>query len=38
VLSDGTVLGSAQRVFIFAMLAMALVAGMRLARPNVRVE
>jgi len=38
VLSDGTVLGSAQRVFIFAMLALALVAGMRLARPNVRVE
>ena len=38
VLSDGTVLGSAQRVFIFAMLAPALVAGMRLARPNVRVE
>jgi hypothetical protein len=38
VLSDAIVLGSAQRVFIFAMLAMALVAGMRLARPNVRVE
>ena len=38
VLSDETVLGSAQRVFIFAMLAIALVAGMRLARPNVRVE
>ena len=38
VLSDGTVLGSAQRVFIFVMLAFALVAGMRLARPNVRVE
>ena len=38
VLSDGTVLGSAQTVFIFAMLALALVAGMRLARPNVRVE
>jgi hypothetical protein len=38
VLSDGTVLGAAQRVFIFALLALALVAGMRLARPNVRVE
>lgn len=38
VLSDNTVLGTAQRVFIFSLLALALVAGMRLARPNVRVE
>lgn len=38
VLSDGTVLGTAQRVFIFVLLALALVAGMRLARPNVRTE
>src|SRR5690349_5661709 len=38
VLSDSTVLGMAQRVFIFVLLALALVAGMRLARPNVRVE
>ena len=38
VLSDSTVLGMAQRVFIFVLLAIALVAGMRLARPNVRVE
>ena len=38
VLSDSTVLGAAQRMFIFALLALALVAGMRLARPNVRVE
>ena len=38
VLSDTTVLGTAQRVFICVLLALSLVAGMRLARPNVRVE
>jgi hypothetical protein len=38
VLSDATVLGMAQRVFVFALLALSLVVGMRLARPNVRVE
>jgi len=36
--SDTTVLGTAQRVFIFALLALSLVVGMRLARPNVRIE
>ena len=38
VLSDSTVLGTAQRVFLCLLLALSLVAGMRLARPNVRVE
>ena len=38
VLSAETVLGTAQRVFICALLTLALVAGMRLARPGVRVE
>jgi len=38
VLSDTTVLGTAQRVFICVLLSLSLVAGMRLARPNVRVE
>ena len=38
VLSDTTVFGTAQRVFICVVLALGLVAGMRLARPNVRVE
>jgi hypothetical protein len=38
VLSDSTVLGTAQRVFVCALLALSLVVGMRLARPNVRVE
>ena len=38
VLSDPTVFGTAQRVFICVLLALSLVAGMRLARPNVRVE
>jgi len=33
-LSSGIVLGSAQRVFIFALLSLALVVGMRLARPS----
>ena len=37
-LSDATVLGTAQRVFVCVLLALGLVAGMRLARPNVRVE
>lgn len=36
--SSGIVLGTAQRVFIFALLAAGLVAGMRLARPSIRVE
>lgn len=34
--STGAVLGTAQRVFVCALLAFALVAGMRLARPEVR--
>jgi hypothetical protein len=34
VLASGTVLGTAQRVFVCAMLAVALVVGMRLARPD----
>ena len=38
VLSGGLELGTAQRVFLFTLLALALAAGMRLARPNVRVE
>ena len=36
--SDGAVLGTAQQVFVCALLALGLVAGMRLARPSVRVE
>jgi hypothetical protein len=36
--SAGTVLGSAQRVFIFSMLTIALVVGMRLARPSTHVD
>jgi len=38
VLSDGIELGTAQRVFLFTLLALGLAAGMRLARPDVRVE
>ena len=38
VLSNETVLGTAQRVFVCALLALGLVAGMRLARPTLRVE
>ena len=38
VLSNETVLGTAQRVFVCALLALGLVAGMRLARPTIRVE
>ena len=38
VLSDGIMLGTAQRLFVCALLAMGLVAGMRLARPSVSVE
>ena len=37
-LSSGAVLGDAQRVFIFAMLSVALVVGMRLARSDTRIE
>jgi hypothetical protein len=37
-LSSGAVLGDAQRVFIFSMLALALVVGMRLARSSIRIE
>jgi hypothetical protein len=37
-LSSGTVLGDAQRVFIFVLLALSLAVGMRLARPSVRIE
>jgi hypothetical protein len=33
-LTSGAVLGTAQRVFVCGMLAVALVAGMRLARPE----
>jgi hypothetical protein len=33
-LRSGAVLGTAQRVFVCGMLALALVAGMRLARPH----
>ena len=36
--STGAVLGSAQRVFIFGMLTIALVAGMRLARSGVQID
>lgn len=36
--SSGAVLGSAQRVFIFGMLTIALVAGMRLARSSIRID
>ena len=36
--SGGLELGTAQRVFLFTLLALGLAAGMRLARPNVRVE
>lgn len=38
VLSEGTVLGAAQRVFICALLAVGLAVGMRLARPSSRIE
>jgi hypothetical protein len=38
VLSAEIVLGTAQRVFICALLALSLVAGMRLARPGLRIE
>ena len=36
--TGGTELGTAQRVFLFALLAFGLAVGMRLARPHVRVE
>jgi hypothetical protein len=36
--STGAVLGNAQRVFIFGMLTVALVAGMRLARSGVQID
>ena len=36
--TGGIVLGTAQRVFLFALLALGLTVGMRLARPYVRVE
>ena len=36
--STGAVLGSAQRVFIFTMLTIALVVGMRLARPSTHID
>src|SRR5215831_4940909 len=36
--STGAVLGSAQRVFIFGMLTIALVAGMRLARSSIQIH
>jgi hypothetical protein len=36
--SAGLELGTAQRVFLFTLLALALAVGMRLARPDVRVE
>jgi hypothetical protein len=38
VLSAGTVLGTAQRIFVCALLAVGLVVGMRLARVGTRVE
>jgi hypothetical protein len=38
VLTDDVVLGTAQRVFVFAMLSLALVVGMRLARSDSRIE
>ena len=37
-LSAGAVLGGAQRVFIFAMLTIALMVGMRLARSTTRID
>ena len=37
-LSSGAVLGSAQRVFIFTLLSLALVVGMRLARPEPQID
>jgi hypothetical protein len=37
-LCGGAVLGDAQRVFIFVMLSLALVVGMRLARMSVRID
>lgn len=37
-LSASAVLGDAQRVFIFAMLTIALVVGMRLARSGTRID
>jgi hypothetical protein len=36
--STGAVLGGAQRLFIFGMLTIALVAGMRLARSSVQID
>lgn len=36
--SAGAVLGTAQRVFVCALLALGLLAGMRLARAGVRIE
>jgi hypothetical protein len=36
--SSGAVLGSAQRVFIFGMLTIALVAGIRLARSSAQID
>jgi hypothetical protein len=36
--STGAVLGSAQRLFIFSMLTVALVVGMRLARSSMRID
>ena len=36
--STGAVLGNAQRVFIFGMLTIALVAGMRLARSSIQID
>jgi hypothetical protein len=36
--SAGAVLGDAQRVFVFAMLTIALVVGMRLARSRTRID
>ena len=36
--SGGIALGTAQRVFLFTLLGLGLAVGMRLARPNVRVE
>jgi len=36
--SSGAVLGSAQRVFIFGMLTIALVAGIRLARSSTQID
>ena len=36
--STGDVLGSAQRLFIFSMLTIALMVGMRLARPSTHID